>query len=855
MCISTGKARRSFLLALMLVTLVSGFVTQRLSSKQPWTGGVSSDEQVHSWPWSMATVRRQISSPHGPDPHCFGSNTSDQDASFYFKREQRKEWLRQASDRLVTSPVGSLDRGKWHEIVSILTAWSRFVKQDPDAPLRMEALLKRLVEEPTAHVCIDIYNKLLDAWACAALFKTHPAAKASQRAREILVSLQEIYDMNKILQPNRESFDVVYHVVCRTEAPVVGRRLLALREYLYKTGKNLNAKASIEDYTLLMNSYANYGGRNAGLHASGLLSHMRVVGVLPNLRCYNLVIKAWTRAQKGRTAAEQAERILEEMAIDPFVEPDLVTYSSVISAWAASGMNALAVTRVENLLEKIEEKMQPNTIVMNAVMSTWVKSRSPNSVDRIQEILRRMENSRDENMRPDIISYNTYIHALSMHSRRRPHYAKLALKLLKNLEQGNETGKYSFRPNSFTYNFVIDSFCESREPKYAALVLGRMIQSRVEPNTFSFNKVLLALAKSSMQGACEMAEGLLQYMDEMHQKGLLPRASPDLLSYSSLLFGYSRNANAENARKGDCVLNELKKRSQLGETHLKPNRICYNSLIDCWAKSGQGTLGARKAEELLQEMQDLCQAGDMRMAPDVITYNAVLNAWARSGTRCCAVQAEKYLNRMWELYYSGEAKLKPNDFSYNTVINAVSKSRNEGKAQKALRLLRKMDKLYRAGDKDTRPNQVTYTAVLNSCAFPVSNDPKVRRKTLDTAIFTLTELQGSGYGHPNQITYVTFIKAVSHLLDEDDELRRDIIERAFRQCCDDGQVGEMVLSYLRKAAPVDLYKKLLSNIIQSSGATISVKDLPEHWKANVRDELQQKRPWKHNRISSKPVKE
>jgi hypothetical protein len=168
------------------------------------------------------------------------------------------------------------------------------------------------------------------------------------------------------------------------------------------------------------------------------------------------------------------------------------------------------------------------------------------------------------------------------------------------------------------------------------------------------------------------------------------------------------------------------------------------------------------------------------------------------------------------------------------VINAVSKSQNKAKAQKALRILRRMDKLYQAGYKDARPNEVTYTSVLNSCAFPAqSADPATRRKALDTAIFTLNELQSSRYGQPNEVTYGTFIKACSNLLSDDDEMLRAVIEEAFQQCVKDGQVGEMVLTYLREAAPEDLYKELLAEV-QSSDSVITIAELPSAWSCNVR---------------------
>ena len=168
------------------------------------------------------------------------------------------------------------------------------------------------------------------------------------------------------------------------------------------------------------------------------------------------------------------------------------------------------------------------------------------------------------------------------------------------------------------------------------------------------------------------------------------------------------------------------------------------------------------------------------------------------------------------------------------LINAISKSKNDGKAQKALRILRRMDKLYRAGDKDTRPNELTYTAVLNSCAFPAVLDPKSRKKALDTAIFTLAELQGSPYGKPNHLTYGTFLKACANLMPRDGELRRMVVEPVFLQCCEDGQVGEMVLTHLWDAAPKDLYWELLKDVA-APGAKVTLQDIPLDWRRNVQE--------------------
>lgn len=147
-----------------------------------------------------------------------------------------------------------------------------------------------------------------------------------------------------------------------------------------------------------------------------------------------------------------------------------------------------------------------------------------------------------------------------------------------------------------------------------------------------------------------------------------------------------------------------------------------------------------------------------------------------------------------------------------------------------------MDKLYQAGSNEARPNEITYTAVLNSCAFPAALDSKTKRKALDTAVFTLKELQSSQYAQPNQVTYGTFIKACQNLLDEDDNLRRVLIKNALEECIKDGQVGPMVLS----CVPRDLVNELLTGYMTSEPKLSLRWQIPPEWTCNLNDGSQWK---------------
>ena len=810
-------------------------------------------------------------SHHG---HSNNSNNNDRRRRPLQRKQQlsdRQIWLRKTTKDILETDPGSLVKGKWHELVSMMRGWSKYSKDDSEAPVVIERLLKRLLDERSAgneeaKADIELYNILLDSWACSAIFRTREPYVASQRAREILVSLQENFeaDQDSSLKPNFESFGIVFDAVLKAEGPTKARRVLAWMEYLVKMDRNDCAKPTRRQYIILLDAYANSRASNAGQLAEGFIRHMKITGERPDTLCYNIAIKAWTRSKRGRQSAEHADRILEEMD----VEKDLITYSSVISAWATSGMRAHAVARAEELLRCIEETpgIEPNTVVINSVMSTWVKSKIPAAVNRTAELLEEMKEL--DSAQPDLISYNTHIHALAVHGKR-PGYAQRANDMLAELEEMSKNKKHRIRPNLFSYNTVIDAWSKSLEYDAAwkaVKVLRRLFDEDIDspnPDYFSFNQVLSALSKSTKPGAALLAERLLTYMEDAHRMQIYDNARPDVISYTAVIVALARCDDEDAPDRAELLFNRMKDRYASGEQWMKPNRRCYNALIDAWAKSGKGTFAARKAEALLTEMTDLFEQGDDTVSPNVVTYNAVLNAWARSGTRCCANKAEEYLDRLWELYNSGDGELGPNDKSFNTVsrilshrsinlfclsslqllilanslpqvINAISKSQNKSKAQKALRILRRMDKLYQGGYKDARPNEVTYTSVLNSCAFPATLDQLTRRKALSTAQFTLQELQASRYGQPNEVTYGTFLKACGNLLTDDDEMLRVVIEEAFRQCCKDGQVGEMVLSYLRETAPEDLYRELLAEVEISD--SLSIEELPSEWSCNVREE-------------------
>lgn len=756
------------------------------------------------------------------------------------KRDSRKQrhsiappnpWLSQTTQDLLGSEPGSLQNGKWHELVSIMTAWSKRINMDTSAPVVLEALLKRLIDErragndaakPSAYE----YNMVISAWTEVTQHNPKDGKQASARALYILRLLQRAHDeeQQSELLPTSFSFTKVLAALSHAKDYRKAKTTLRWMEALYERGMNKNAKPQENAFTYVLNSIADSGEADAGKEAEQLLRHMNETGVEPKTLHYTVAIKSWMR-QESRQGAEQAEQLFNSM----HVQPDIFTYGSLLNAWAVSGMREYGAERCDSIMQKLRDdpKVTPNEYVYNVNMNAWSRSGNTKAVDRTEALLEEMNS---KNLTANWFTYNIYLHTLSAHASE-PGVAQKAEGILLMMLKRTGKGENHLRPNRFSYNSVIDAWSKSRHsaaPANAFRVLQLLLKDeKAKPDAFSFNQVLSCFSRSQLRGAADTAETLLANWNKAYDSGLTA-AKPACIAYTSVISAWGRSGATGGAERAEQILHFMEERAAAGDKHLAPNTITYNTVIDAWARSGEGTLGARKAEALLQRMQLQFEAGNFRVQPNSITWNGVLNAWAKSGTRCCANQAQKYLEQMWAVHESGNTRVRPDDTTYNTVISAISNSQNVGKAQLALRVLRKMDKLHQKGTLRFSPDGITYTTVLQSCAVSSDFDERSRMKALDTAIFTLEEIIGRPDVKPNHVTYEIFLKAVVNLMPEAYELKKEVVEPVFRNCKNDGLVTLAFLTYLRDAVAEELYVELLGGV-----AVEIEQDLPKSWTKNV----------------------
>ncbi|CAN6287926.1 unnamed protein product [Urochloa humidicola] len=143
----------------------------------------------------------------------------------------------------------------------------------------------------------------------------------------------------------------------------------------------------------------------------------------------------------------------------------------------------------------------------------------------------------------------------------------------------------------------------------------------VAPARASHNVLLHALVKNSEIAAAQ------KLLDEMANKKLKHRPAPDIISYNTVLAGYSMQDDEEGFEK---LLKEINARK------LEPNVVTYNCRIQWFAKRGETV----KGEELLDVMES------KEVAPNYLTYNALVQGYCKEGNVGPAMRVFKRMKVM-----------------------------------------------------------------------------------------------------------------------------------------------------------------------------------------------------------------
>uniref|UniRef100_A0A7S4S8Q9 Pentacotripeptide-repeat region of PRORP domain-containing protein n=1 Tax=Ditylum brightwellii TaxID=49249 RepID=A0A7S4S8Q9_9STRA len=346
--------------------------------------------------------------------------------------------------------------------------------------------------------------------------------------------------------------------------------------------------------------------------------------------------------------------------------------------------------------------MEPNVVSFNGVIAAWSNSNTIESGERGERLLHQMvdiksNNSNQMMIPPDIITYNSVLHAYATSSKCGSFdAANKALNLLHKME--NE--EFHIKPDVYSYATVMDAFAQRgtgggssssgdgsilsgatsatigvESAETVQYLLQKMKRSKtIHPNTVCYNAALLAWARSTYFDCAERCELLLREMEKQEGKRHYATAKPDRISYNTLLQAYANSPKSTSLAKAEHLLRRM---SSMKSVFLHPDRKSYNTAIVALAKHASSpsfvppdTIDSgnkkdknnvnssitERAEKLLDEMihkskeqqhHKRCSGGRHKptLSPNTVTYNALINAYANSFGDCtiasCPTDAAK----------------------------------------------------------------------------------------------------------------------------------------------------------------------------------------------------------------------
>jgi len=327
--------------------------------------------------------------------------------------------------------------------------------------------------------------------------------------------------------------------------------------------------------------------------------------------------------------------------------------------------------------------------------------------------------------------------------------------------------------------------------------------------------------------AIARAENLLDEMQRLYEQGYAD-VCPDTFSFASVLNAHANSLDHGAAEKAEKILQYMQQLHKDGNERVKPNTICFATVIKAFSRS-KTTDSAERAEKILRWMFDVHKEGNLDVKPNTIAFTTVCDAWAKSGDHKAVQKVEELISWMEDLSSQGFKDVAPNAYTYNSLITAIARNKDPHKATHALTILRQMQE-----NPEFRLNSFTYSNVMSACSF-THGTPSIRNNALKIAIMVLEEsVEKAGPKDRLNIMYGAFFQACANLMQKEAEKVKieKIIEAAFHQCCEQGQVDDKLLGQVRRACSRQLFLQLFG---QYSGfPNVSIRDIPVEWQKKVK---------------------
>lgn len=256
-------------------------------------------------------------------------------------------------------------------------------------------------------------------------------------------------------------------------------------------------------------------------------------------------------------------------------------------------------------------QVEPNSSMYNAVISAYAQKAE---VRRAEYWLEKMCEAAAG---ADVASYSAVIHACAKAN----DVKRAELWVEKMQEAGVEA-------NMVTYNSVINACARTADADRAEAWLQRMEARGVSPGVLTFNSLINACTKANHVDRAE------KWLEGMRSRNL----TPDVVSYSTVIHACTQSSAPDRAEKWlERMMSETCPAASLsghrGQKSRQPSAFCLNSVVQAFARTGNGPKAAKWMQVVLQDGVEANPA----------SFCAVVSAFVRSGD---LEEAESWLARM-----------------------------------------------------------------------------------------------------------------------------------------------------------------------------------------------------------------
>ena len=400
------------------------------------------------------------------------------------------------------------------------------------------------------------------------------------------------------------------------------------------------------------------GHKNDSMEAAKILERMLDLyerdllwiqkGQKPLTVSLNRVFKMIYRSKPTRQDVVMASELLERLSSLPMKgredsksyipRPDATSYSSYITILSRSKSKD-AASRVVSILDEMEsDKIRLRAVHYAAAIKCLVQGRDGEHKLMARELLfKAIREYNDLSAEQQLVSdFNAAILYASMIT---PTKSSEAISLLTTLEKQHEhTMDERLKPDLTLYSAVLHAIAIDRnrapwKDEKALQIYGsidnmyRNGDSDMMPNKYCCTAVLEVLSKSKFEDATEIAQGILEDMDELYLRTGRDDVKPDFRVFLALMKIWASSNRNSKAKEAWSLCKEIENRFQkVGDNSLKPSVSALNVVLNACAYTMK-TDEQKEALEIVEEIQKTLCESNMYGTPDTVFYNNIIKSF------------------------------------------------------------------------------------------------------------------------------------------------------------------------------------------------------------------------------------